>query len=387
MPASTPGTRLIFQNFNLFAGPAGQSGQSATGAMYYYPGTAGVTGFANSGNNLILQLANVTNAQVSVDIARQDLNILGQLARVDQLILTPPTIQLNANWNVTDGYNEAVAGLNIKGAAFLSGILTKASDSKNWFIAYSPQGVDEDSAVTIAQRDVLSIGNGFLSNYTINAAIGQPVSAAITVDGLNVAAQFGSSGNVTPAVNPANSAPITTWTYQLPQGKVITGAGSVFALRPGDITLEFPNGAGFLVPVSGSSAVNIQSFDLSMPISRAVINRLGSFLGFSREIQFPLNCQLSLRALQTELQTGSLANLICNDSLYNGKIRIKQPACPGATSADAVILQINQFKLSNISFGMTVGGDATVDLSASAQLGGALSTDGITFSGYYGQQF
>jgi hypothetical protein len=374
MPASTAATRLIFSQFNLFAGPTALSGQTATGAMY---------ALGNSGNNLISQLANVTNCQVTVDIPRQDLNVFGVLERVGQIVVTPPSIQLNANWNVTDGYNEAVCGLNIKGAAFLSGVLTKVSDSKNYFVAYSPQGVDDNYNPDTTTRDTLAIGNGFLSNYTINAAVGQVCTAAISIDALNIAAQYGTSGNVTPAVNPATSAPITTWTYALPVGRTITGAGDIFALRHGDITVEFPPNAGFLVPLTGNGQVNLQSFDLSMPISRQVINRLGSQLGFSREIQFPLNCQLSLRALQTELATGSLSNLLCNDTAYDGKIRLKKPGCAGTATADAIILQINQFRVSNIYFGMTVGGDATVDLQATAQLGGALSRAGVTMSGYY----
>lgn len=381
MPASTPATRLIFQNYSIYTGPAALSGNTATGSMWNVPGVA--QGAGNTGNNLIAEIANVTDASLSIDIPRQDLNIFGQLARQGTVVLTPPSIQLSFSYNVTDSYNEQMLGLNGKGGAFLSGILTKVSDSKNYFVSISQQGVDEYGVSAPSARDTIGIGNGFLSNYSINAAVGQVTTASVSVDALNVVAYYGSSGLQTPAVNPATSARLTPWTFQLPVGRPITGAGGVFALKPGDIVAEFPSALGFLVPLSGSNGVNLQSFSVSVPISRSPINRLGSLFGFSREIQFPLNCTINLRALQTEIATGALDVLLCNDQFFNGRVRMKQPACPGSNSDDSIIVGLNQMKVTNLSFGMTVGGDATVDLTATCQLGGALSTDGLTMSGAY----
>lgn len=382
MPASTPRTRLIFQNVNVYTGPAAASGNTATGSMFVVPGTPN-QGNGNTGNNLIAQLANVTNATVNVGINRQDLQIFGQLNRVDQIIIAPPSISLDFSYNVTDGYNETMLGFDALGNSFLSGILTKASDSKNYFIPISQQGVDDNTVTNPDQRDVLALGNAFVSNYTFNAAVGQVPTANLTVDALNIVAYTGSSGLTTPAVNPSNSARITTYTFQLPNARTITGKQTVFALRPGDITLSFPTAAGFLAPLSGSNAINLQSINLSIPIGREVLNKLGAPLGFSREIQFPLNATMQLRALQTELATGSFDVLYCNDSSYNLQFRIKKPSCPGSTTDDAIIWGFNAAKVTNQSFGFTVGGDATVDLSLTAQLAGSLSTAGITMSGYY----
>lgn len=373
-------TRLIFQNVSLFTGPAATSGWTATGAHYIVPGTNAP---ANTGNNLIADLANITSTSLSVGVNREDLNVFGMLNRRDQIILSPPSIQLSFGYNSTDGYNEKMLGFDIKGNSFLSGILTKESDSKNYFVAISKQGVDAIGDASPVQRDVLAVGNGFISNYSLSAAVGRPVTSSVTVDALNVVAYTGASGNYIPAVNPLNSARNTSWTFQLPTSRAFTGDNSLSALRPGDITINFPNGAGFLVPLNGSEQVNLQSFDIAMPISRNVTSKLGAPLGFSREIQFPLNCQLSLRALQTELVTGSFDQLYCNDTFSSATIKIRKPSCPGTLGNDAINLAINQFKVDNISFGYTVGGDATVDLSMSAQLAGALSTNGITFSGAY----
>lgn len=375
MPASTPRTRLIFQNLNIFVGPAALSGTTATGAMY---------SFGNTGNNLIAQLANVQSATLNVGINRQDVNIFGQLNRVDQIILSPPNISLDFTYNSTDGYNEKMLGFDTKGNSFLSGILTKVSDSKNYFLSISQQGVDDDGVTNNNQRDVLAVGNGFVSNYSINAGVGQVTTANLTVDALNVVAYTGSSGLQTPAVDPSTSVRLSTWNFGLPIGQaIVAGIGTQFyALRPGDISLNFPTNAGFLVPLSGQNQVNVQSFNLSIPVGREILNKIGAPLGFSREIQFPLNATLQLRALQTELLPGSFDQLYCNDQFYNMSIRMRQPSC-GGTGLDAIVLGFNQAKVSNISFGNTIGGDSTVDVSLTSQLAGALSTNGITFSGSY----
>ena len=141
MPGTSPRTRLIFQNLNLYVGPAALSGQSATGAMYAVPGTNAP---ANTGNNLIAEVANVQSCSINTTINRQDLNAFGRLQRLGAIQINPASITMDASWNATDGYNEQMLGFNTKGGSFISGILTKVSDSKNYFLAVSQQGVDAD---------------------------------------------------------------------------------------------------------------------------------------------------------------------------------------------------------------------------------------------------
>lgn len=377
MPGLTPRTRLIFQNMDVYVGPCGLSGSSATGWMSQFGGQP-----SNSGNALIAQMSNVTSAQLSISLNRQDVNIFGQLQRLGSVMLAPPSINLNMSYNLKGGREESILGLNTNGGSLLSGILTKVSDSKNYFLSISQQGVDDNSVSNPNNRDVLAIGNGFISNYGIDLSVGQIPTANVSVDALNIASYTGSSGLASPAIDPVTSIPITTWTASIPPGQVITGGFP--ALRPGDIQLSFPTSAGFLVPLSGSNSVNIQSVSLSVPISREIINRLGSAFGFSREIQFPLSCSMQIRALQTELNTGSFSNLYCDDRTYSFKVRLMQPGCPGSTTAEAIVLNMNAAQITNVSFGNTLNGNGTVDISTSAQLAGATSLAGITFSGYEG---
>lgn len=379
MPGTSPRTRLIFQNVDLYVGPAALSGTTATGGMYNnIPWGTPYSGQAN----LISQIQHVQSATLNVTINRTDVNIFGQLNRIDQIIISPPTISLDFTYFPSDGYNEYVMGFDIGGQSFLSGIITKASDSKNYFLAISQQGIDDDTVTNPNARDVYAIGNGFVSNYAFNAAVGQITTASVTIDALAVQAYTGSSGLLTPAVDPATSNSLTGWTFQLPNASASPSNNTLSALRPGDISLSFPNGAGFLVPLSGANSINIQSVSISLPVRREILNRIGSPLGFSREIQFPVNATMSIRALATEVQPGSFNNIYASDVFYNLQMNLRQPGV-NQTGNNAIILAFNNAKLASISNGYTINGDATIDLSLTSQLAGALSTAGVTFSGFY----
>lgn len=395
MPGTSPRTRLIFQNSNLFVSPPGISGNGATGT--FSPNTpgygsgqiGGITGgLANGGSPFIQELSRVQSIDLSVGLDRLDINQFGQLNRIDSQVLTPPTIGLNFSYYLTDGANENKLGFAAKGgASFVSGFITNVSNDKNYFISYSPQGIDDDgfglSEPSVNQRDVIGIGNGYITNYSINAAVAQPVTATVAVEGLNVAFYTGCSGKTSPAVFPSNSVRVTGWRFALPTGTPQTEVGSLSILKPGDISLSIPQSAGFGSAITGPYGANIQSFTLTVPITRQRIQKLGSPFGISNEIQFPVNCTLSIQALQTDLQENGLDTLLCSDAPKNISIQIRKPDC-AATGAAALNLTFNSAFMTNYAISQTIGGDATLTIDLTSQLAGAFSTDGFTFSGYNG---
>ena len=52
------------------------------------------------------QLARVQSANYNFNIARQDVNQFGQLARIDALVLKSPTVALDFSYYPPDGFNE-----------------------------------------------------------------------------------------------------------------------------------------------------------------------------------------------------------------------------------------------------------------------------------------
>ncbi len=371
---STASNRVIFQNSNLFVWPPAQSGATATGSFF----TSG-----NSGQLLVGEISRVQSIDLASSINRFDVQEFGRVARIDSEIISPPTFTLNFSYYVTDGLNENILGMNAKGiTSFISGMMTKTSDSKNYLITYSPPGLDDDGYTPYTNRDVAALGNGFVSNYSLNAAINQPVTANVTVEGLNIEFFTGASGQ-TPAVDPVTANRITAWNWQLPVGDPQTGINTISIIKPGDIILSLPNAAGFGSQISGAFQAQIQSFSLSVPISREKIQRLGSPFGVSDEINLPVTCTLSIQGLQTNLQPAGFAELLCNDTPYNLSVLMRQPGCQG-TGLTAINLAFNQAFLTSHRIGQTIGGDATLSLDFSTQLSNPTNVgEGVIFSGYY----
>ena len=367
---ATNRSRVIFPAAALFAGPAGSTGQHFSSGA--------------SGTNLINQIPRAQSASLNFDVTLTDVNQLGQLAALDRLILESPTVSMDISWLLVDGKAESTLGFQAKGqATFISGQLDKTNDDRNYFILIAPEGADAIGNTQTGLQNVISVGNGFVSNYTLNLAVGQLPTASLTIEGLNVKVDTGSFNKTLPAVNPLNGRPITAWNFTIPTATAYTGAGIVSALRPGDIVLEFPANAGIGNILSGAGSVNIQSVNFSLPLSRETLNRLGSPFAFSRELAVPIQSTMTIEALQADLRESNLSDLLCNNQSYNFRVRLKKPDCEG-TGANAIVLDYKNAKLQSQAFGVDIGGAATTSLTFQNQLAGLGDvTNGFFFSGDY----
>ena len=71
--------------------------------------------FSGKYDNLIQQLHRVQSANYSFTVNRTDVNVFGQLARIDAIALEPPTVNLDFTYYPTDGFNERNLGFYIQG--------------------------------------------------------------------------------------------------------------------------------------------------------------------------------------------------------------------------------------------------------------------------------
>lgn len=358
--------RVIYQSEALYAGQV-----NATG-FHYSSG--------NSGVNLISQLHRVQSANYSFNVARQDVNQYGQLAAIDRVILQAPTVNLDFNYYLTNGVNEKRLGLTTDGVtSAIAGLLDGTTDSKNYFISTAPEGQNNIGYNEVA-REVIAIGNGFLSNYSVDASVGGLPTASVTVEALNIKVDPTASGHAIPAVDPETGTTYDGQLYQLPLAT--TGvAGQVAALRPGDITIDVS--APFGAKVEGVGKANFQSIRIQCPLARQALERLGSKFAFSREIQYPLTVTLNASANVTDLVAGNLADLICNDQDYDLTVTLREPACSGSGPI-AMMYILRGAKLDSQNFTSSIGANKSVDLTWSTQIGGPQETErGFFVSGSY----
>jgi hypothetical protein len=193
--------------------------------------------------------------------------------------------------------------------------------------------------------------------------------------------QKGLSGNFIPAVNPVDGSELSNY-YQLPLTLQNTSTNSaisgISALRPGDITVTIPTTT---VGGADSATINIQSYTISFDLARTPIERLGSKFAFTRPIDFPLTVSLSVDAQVTDMNEGSINDLICNDSsTYNPSISIKNPDCGNDTVVAKYTLK--GAKLDSQEYSSDIGSNKSVTLTFSAQVGGPQDTArGLFISG------
>ena len=353
------------------------------------------------------QLRRVQSANYNFSIERQDVNQFGQLARIDALVLKSPTVSLDFTYYPTDGYNEKALGFYVQNtvqgdpteANFASGQMA-GSSGQNFYIVTSEEGSDLNTLTgdyALSGKAAIAIGNGYLSNYTFNASVGNLPTASVTIEGLNVKSsniigKTGSNGGaatgnfvLSPTIDPVAGSEMSI-TGRIPSPVEAPGSQYVSALRPGDITLSFGDYTGVnatgapIAILEGANGINIQSASITLPLSRTPIERLGSRFAFARVVDFPIVATLNVSAVLNEVQTKSLAQMLDDNSKREISLTIGKPG----SSDKALIFKFKGSQLQSESFSSSIGANKTVDLVFQTQVGGPTDTNnGIYLSGSY----
>ena len=353
------------------------------------------------------QLRRIQSANYGFNIERQDVNQVGQLARIDALVLKSPTVSLDFSYYPTDGYNEKALGFYVQNNAlgnnfeanFVSGQMGNSS-GQNFYIVTAEEGSDLNTltgSYALSGKSTIAIGNAYLSNYTFNASIGNLPTVSVSVEGLNIKSStiFAKSGIgvdeitgnfvLSPTINPVAGSELFI-TGMLPNPLEATGRDYTSALRPGDISISFGSYTGIDStgsPVSileGSNGINIQSASISIPLSRTPIERLGSRFAFARAVDFPIVATLNVNAILNEVQAKSLSKMLDDNSKREISLRVKK----AGSTENALIFKFKGSQLQSESFSSSIGSNKTVDLAFQTQIGGPTDTNnGIYLSGSY----
>jgi hypothetical protein len=293
---------------------------------------------------------------------------------------------------LTDGTNERALGFNlltgvgISGNA-ISGLMLDTS-GRNLYITTSTEGNDYNKTNNFnGVKSLIGIGNVFLTDYTLDVAVGSLPTVSVSMEGSNITAS-GVSGTAVsgisgflPSVDVTGGASYASTGILLPSGSSNTGTATVSALRPGDVTLSFgSNNSGIISDITGGAdGIHIQSASLSVPLSRSALQRLGSRYPYSRLVDFPLNVTLSVNAILNELTAENLAASIDTKITNDLTLTIKQPN----STSNALVYVLKGCKLDSESFSSSIGSNKTVDLVFSTQVGGNNDTaNGLFISGF-----
>lgn len=446
--------RIIYNTKAVYVAPSStgyhlQSGfydESGSDGDFYGAPWTGITGRPAGGpagtlfRSLLQPIHRVQTANFSFSVNRTDINEYGIQSRIDSLILEAPTVSLDFSYYITDGGNERKLGFNCpsaivrnvsaataqhnsgdlcnSGLSALSGHL-EDNQGNNYFIAISREGIDAaGNTITNNTNDfnVVAIGNGYVSDYSVEAAVGSIPTASVSVEAFNIKVDDVASGSVAGPTDDPNIPAIditggTTGSYgsskqySIPvyQTGTVNSAGSISALsalRPGDIELTIGNASTYqgLTDLSEQGSAHIQSLSISIPMSRTTLPRLGSTFGYAKTIDTPININISISAILSELQTSSpdigdsnfkanVYEMLCRNTFHDLTLTLKN--CNGSifgagNSANMMQYIIKKARLESESFSSSLGDNDTVDITFTAQVGGANDTvNGIIMNGNY----
>jgi len=344
--------------------------------------------YNSTGSGEHYQLQRVQSANYNFNIARQDINQYGQLARIDSVVLEAPTVSLDFSYYITDGKNEQALGFYVQPSGnstvgqFPSGHI-KDGTGRNFYIVTTAEGSDLNAESTLSGKSAIGIGNTFLTNYSLELAVGSIPTATVSVEGSNMNAFTftGTNSGSGVGINPASGTSLGLGVLLNNPTNQTGTAADISALRPGDVTISFGSFTG--TGVGGFTKLedlHIQSASLELPLARSPIEKLGSKFAFSRVVDFPVNATLSVNGVQSETSRGSLVDLIETNPKQDITISIRRPG----TTDVAMRYTMSRAQLDSVSLSSSVGANKTVDLTFSTQIGGANDTaNGIKVSGSY----
>jgi hypothetical protein len=405
--------RVIYQSQALYIAPNSTGIQtSGFGITEATTNTADyTTGQLSSGISLLYKLDRVQNCNFNFTINRQDINELGQLARIDSIVNDTPTVGLDFSYYVTDGLNERLMGFNFSGkslasdtavianASAISGLMVD-TQGNNYYILTVDEGEDVVGAnLTSPSNSIIGVGNGFITEYSLDASVGSIPTASLTVEGFNIKSDANKTNILdntqtvltgrSPAIDYSQT-PATRLTgfnrgYVIGTGNNTTGVSTVSALRPGDIVLSLPVNDGFTELDDAGNKAHIQSFAFTIPLTRTVLQRLGNVFGFARVLEVPLNMDITINAIVNELQTADIFDQLCGGAdKKNFTVTLNKCADVGESITPKLVYIIKGAILNSESFSTDIGGNQTVDLTYNVQIGGANDTNnGIFMSGSY----
>ena len=382
-------------------------------------------GLAKAHGTIIKQLHRVQSANYGFTVNRQDINQFGHAARLDSIVVESPTVNLDFSYYLLDGQNERLLEFVTDGKTnTLSGLLTPElyQAGNNFFILTTPEARDAvNGDVNLNDNDkedlksVISLGNGYVTDYSIDISVGSIPTASVTVEGMNIKSDLGTTGNDVPAVDMKNGSRISdAWTvtdgvracgggctglYSLPAA--VSGYDGCFddgqtesdndgdsrlqgvaALRPGDVLVDLSSKSLISKSVAGDNdtpvvgSAHVQSASLSLPLGRTTLQRLGSVFGFSKAIDLPLTASMSFNALVADLKEGNMLDLLCDCEEFDIGITIFKPECAGCTVKDAdkeeniaMKFTMKGARLDSENFSSTIGDNKSVDVSFSTQVG------------------
>jgi hypothetical protein len=111
-----------------------------------------------------------------------------------------------------------------------------------------------------------------------------------------------------------------------------------------------------------------------LPLARTTLQRLGSTFGFSKSIDLPLNVSFNVNAMVADMKEGNMLDLLCDCDKLDVGVTVFDPECNVCDTKQGTVAMKYELKgarLESENFSSSIGDNKSVDLTFTAQIGGA----------------
>jgi len=299
-------------------------------------------------------LKRVQSVNYSFSVGRTDVNQFGELAAIDRVILEQPTVTMDFSYILNGTDNETALGFNLgANTSMIADIIGSTNDKLQYYVSLAAEGTDAATNPAGTVKSNIKVPDGFITSYSASGSVGEFPTATVNLEALDM--KIGANNTAQTDIQ-AGSAATESNT-------------SSYVLRPGEIEMDITAFGG---------VVHLQSFTLTVDLTREAINRLGTNFPFARVISFPLNATLSAEGILSSddqvANDNSLDNLVSNDqALPNLVVDCKKQS--GANHVKGIKYTMKKAKLDSYSYTSSIGANKAVSMDWSVPIGSATQTD------------
>jgi hypothetical protein len=329
------------------------------------------------------ELIRIQSSNYGFTMNKTDVNQYGLSSRIDS-ILDLPTVNFDFSYYLSDGQNEKALGFNVEESFQFSKKHIEDNNGFNLYILTSDEGLDSVDLDYGDDISIMGIGNVFITNYSVDLSVGSLPTVNVSCEGSNInCINTVVSGEGTwgtdiyadvPSINMENARPYSEDGYRATLCPPYnTGQGGPTALKPRDITLTFEGLDGVISgesisKTSGNGSFHLQSANLSIPMPREELRRLGTKGVYARVVEYPIRATLSVNAILSNIETVDLAQSMrrCHEGGFGNRISISANDCE---NQNAIKWTLIKPVLLSENFSSNIGPSKSVDLVFEVDIG------------------
>jgi hypothetical protein len=390
--------RVTYQAQAAFVGPAIISGTESS-PVHKNPDT----------------LERIQSLDYSFNIDRADIAQMGKLGLAARPIISQPTVNIDLNYYLGSFKNEQLFGLDFNHQSGEDGTPSQADnfeqslinsftntgdrnlDRRNFYVTVMTEdGIDTREGwyegVVDHKSDVIGISNCFLSRYTSQVSVGGIIENTVSLQGTDIThfknINLGTETIPMPIIHYKQVTGQNTKDITIPPYRGNTAGGNTTVLSAKDVKFSVTE-----LVTSGNMGLSlkdlkIQSYSLELELQRQTLRGIGYKIPIDSPITEPAQATISVDAIVSDSQAGSLANLRAHNDKFDISIDIhRNRDCPATGIATGVTTQLaNSYMLKachleRATYRATIGSNKMVTLGFAVDLDQEDLSKGLFLSG------